>query len=144
MHRKASGLGAAGLSGSKEISMSSQAVGGTKEHPITMTAARGSTRVTWKSAVIADSGGALDLKEANYPIVKYIPRADADMAKLRRTSHSTHCPYKGNASYFSVVVNGQISENAVWSYEEPLPGMEAIKDHLAFYPNRVDAIETSE
>jgi uncharacterized protein (DUF427 family) len=123
--------------------MLSQIVGGTKEHPITIAPANGRTRVSWKSAVVADSGAALDLDEAGHSIVKYIPRGDADMGKLCRTSHSTHCPYKGDASYFSIVVDGQTSENAVWSYEEPLPGMEAIKGYLAFYPKRVDAIETS-
>jgi uncharacterized protein (DUF427 family) len=122
--------------------MSTQTFGGTKEHPITVTAGKGHTRVVWKGAVIADSGTALDLKEATYPVVKYIPRAHANMSKLRPTSHTTHCPYKGNASYFSIVLGEQTSENAVWSYEDPLPGMEAIKGYLAFYPNRVDAIET--
>jgi len=122
--------------------MLSQTVGGTTEHPITIAAASGRTRVRWKGAVVADSGAALDLDEAGHSLVKYIPRGDADMSKLRRTSHSTHCPYKGDASYFSIVVDGQTSENAVWSYENPLPGMEAIKGYLAFYPKRVDAIET--
>lgn len=62
---------------------------------------------------------------------------------LKRTDHQTHCPYKGDASYFSIVVDGHSAENAVWSYEQPFPAMAEIKDHLAFYPNRVDAIEES-
>jgi uncharacterized protein (DUF427 family) len=126
-----------------EISMLSHAVGGTKEHSITIAPTSGRTRVRWKGAVVADSGAALDLNETGHSLVKYIPRGDADMSKLARTSHSTHCPFKGDASYFSIVVDGQTSENAVWSYEDPLPGMEAIKGYLAFYPKRVDAIETS-
>jgi len=122
--------------------MTSQSVAaGTKDHPITIAAAKGRTKVRWKSAVIVDSSAALDLKETSYPVVKYIPRADADMRLLRRTNHTTHCPYKGDASHFSIVVDGQVSENAVWSYENPLPGVAAIKEHLAFYPNRVDRIE---
>jgi uncharacterized protein (DUF427 family) len=121
--------------------MSAQYVGGTKDHPITVAPAKGRTKVSWKGAVIVDSGAALDLKEASYPAVKYFPRADADMRLLRRTEHSTHCPYKGDASHFSIVVDGEVSENAVWSYENPLPGVAAIKEHLAFYPNRVDRIE---
>ncbi|MFI4996325.1 MAG: DUF427 domain-containing protein [Hyphomicrobiales bacterium] len=121
--------------------MSAQSVGGTKDHPITIAPAKGRTKVSWKGAVIVDSGAALDLKEASYPAVKYFPRADADMRLLRRTEHSTHCPYKGDASYFSIMVDGEVSENAVWSYENPLPGVAAIKEHLAFYPNRVDRIE---
>jgi uncharacterized protein (DUF427 family) len=121
--------------------MSAQSVGGTKDHPITIAPAKGRTKVSWKGALIVDSGAALDLKEASYPAVKYFPRADADMRLLRRTEHNTHCPYKGDASYFSIVVDGEVSENAVWSYENPLPGVAAIKEHLAFYPNRVDRIE---
>jgi uncharacterized protein (DUF427 family) len=120
--------------------MTTETIGGTKDHPIRIAPAKGSTKVSWKGAVIADSGKALDLKEANYPIVKYIPRADADMRLLRRTDHKTHCPYKGDASYFSIVVDGKVSENAVWTYENPLPGVAPIKDHLAFYPDRVDGI----
>jgi uncharacterized protein (DUF427 family) len=116
-------------------------VGGTKDHPITVDPAKGRTKVTWKGAVIADSADALDLKEASYPVVKYIPRADADMRLLKRTNHMTHCPYKGDASYFSVVVDGQVSENAVWTYENPMSGVAEIKGYLAFYPDRVDRIE---
>jgi uncharacterized protein (DUF427 family) len=121
--------------------MTTETVGGTKDHPITIGPAKGSAKVSWKGAVIADSAKALDLKEASYPVVKYIPRADADMRLLRRSEHKTHCPYKGDASYFSIVVDGRVSENAVWTYENPLPGVAAIKDHLAFYPDRVDRIE---
>ena len=121
--------------------MTSRTVGGTAEHPIIVDAAKSRTKVSWKGAVIADSGGALDLKEATYPVVKYIPRSDVDIRLLKRTNHMTHCPYKGDASYFSIVVDGQVSENAVWSYEDPLPGVAAIKGYVAFYPNRVDRIE---
>ena len=116
---------------------------GTKDHPITIAPAKGRTKVSWKGAVIADSDKALDLQEAGHPAVKYIPRADADMRLLERTDHTSHCPYKGDASYFSIVVDGKNSENAVWSYENPLPGVAAIKGHLAFYPTRVDRIEES-
>jgi uncharacterized protein (DUF427 family) len=122
-------------------SMQSETIGGTADHPITVGPAKGRTKVSWKGAVVANSGAALDLKEATYPVVKYIPRSDADMRLLRRTDHKTHCPYKGDASYYSIVVDGQVSENAVWTYENPLPGVASIKDHLAFYPNRVDRIE---
>jgi uncharacterized protein (DUF427 family) len=121
--------------------MSTQATAGTKDHPISVGPAKGHTKVSWKGAVIADSEKALDLKEATYPAVRYIPRSDADMRLLKRTDHMTHCPYKGDASYYSIVVDGQVSENAVWTYEDPLPGVAAIKGYLAFYPNRVDRIE---
>lgn len=98
-------------------------------------------RVTFKGAVIADSAQALDLREGTYGVVKYIPRADVDMARLVRTAHHSSCPFKGEASYFSIVVDGATSENAIWSYETPLASVAAIKDHLAFYPGRVDMIE---
>src|SRR4029077_2162538 len=125
----------------EEVSMKAEMIGGTAEHPITVRPAKGRTKVSWKGAVIVDSAKALDLEEAHHPKVKYFPRQDADMSLLRRTSHTSHCPYKGDASYFSIVVDGQVSENAVWTYESPLSGVAAIKDHLAFYPKRVDPIE---
>jgi uncharacterized protein (DUF427 family) len=65
------------------------------------------------------------------------------MAALERTDHSTHCPYKGDASYFSIRVGDRLSENAIWSYEQPFPAVAEIKELLAFYSNRVDAIEGS-
>ena len=71
----------------------------------------------------------------------HIPREDADMTVLERTSHSTHCPFKSDANYYSLKVDGRIAEKAVWTYEDPFPAVAAIKDHLAFYPERVDKIE---
>ena len=85
-------------------------------------------------------GQTLTLREASYPPVQYIPRRDVDMALLVRTAHATWCPYKGDCSYFSVPAGGGRSVNAAWSYEAPHPAVAAIKDHVAFYPNRVDAI----
>jgi uncharacterized protein (DUF427 family) len=90
---------------------------------------------------VADTTQALVMRETTYKPVFYIPREDADMTILERTSHSTHCPYKGDASYFSIRVGGRLSENAIWSYEQPFPAVDAIAGRLAFYPNRVDAIE---
>lgn len=98
-------------------------------------------RVRFNGKIIADTTRALTLTEAGYRPVHYIPRADADMNLLVRTDHRTHCPYKGDASYFTVAAGGKTAENAVWSYEQPFPAMAEIKDHLAFYPSRVDAIE---
>ena len=111
------------------------------DHPITVTPAGCRVRVRFAGRVVADTTRALTLKEASYPAVYYIPRADADMSLLVRTAHSTHCPYKGDASYFTIAADGREAANAVWSYEQPFPAMAEIKDHLAFYPNRVDAIE---
>ena len=89
--------------------------------------------------MIADTKAALRLAEASYPAALYIPRADADMASLIRSAYHTYCPYKGECSYFSIP--GERGLNAVWSYETPYPAVAAIKDHLAFYPDRV-TIET--
>ena len=111
------------------------------DHPITVETNTKRVCVTWNGQVIADSRHALTLREATYPPVQYIPRADVKMALLKHSDHSTHCPYKGDAAYYSIELEGSRSENAVWSYEEPYEAMMAIKDHLAFYPNRVSIEE---
>src|ERR1700744_880423 len=110
------------------------------DHPITITKNPKRLVVTLGGNVIADTTHALILKEASYPAVQYIPRADADMALLTRTGHSTYCPYKGDASYYSIPSGGERSVNAVWSYENPHDAMAQIKNYLAFYPDRVDEI----
>ncbi len=111
------------------------------DHPITISQHGARVRVTHAGHVIADTTKALKLAEASYKPVLYIPRSDADMRALVPTDHHTHCPYKGDASYFSIVADGRTVANAVWSYEQPFPAMAQIKDHLAFYPDRVDKIE---
>jgi len=114
---------------------------GTPDHPITISPNPNRVKVTFGGKVVANSTKALSLKEASYPAVAYIPRADVDMSLLKRTAHSTHCPYKGNASYYSIEASGKIAENAIWSYETPLADVGEIAGYVAFYPNRVDAIE---
>ena len=111
------------------------------EHPITIERAIGRVVVKMAGRVIADTRDALTLREASYPAVQYIPRKDADMTLLERTEHATYCPYKGDCSYYSIPAGGARSINAVWTYETPYAAVAAIKDHLAFYPDRVDAIE---
>ncbi len=108
------------------------------DHPITITPSAKRMRVKINNHVIADSADALVLKEASYAEAIYFPRADVEMGFLSKTDRSTHCPYKGDASYFTLHIDGDIKENAVWSYETPYPAMEAIKDRLAFYPNQVE------
>jgi uncharacterized protein (DUF427 family) len=110
-------------------------------HPITIAPSEHRVRITHGGKVIADSRKALALKEASYPVVHYIPREDVDFTALTRTDHSTHCPYKGDAAYYSVDADGRHSENAIWSYEAPYPAVGGISGHLAFYPQRVDRIE---
>ena len=111
------------------------------EHPISITRNGKRVRVTFAGRIIADTEAALTLKEASYKPALYVPRADTDMSLLAPTDHHTHCPYKGDASYFTVTVDGRSAENAVWSYEQPYPAMSEIKEYLAFYPDRVDKIE---
>jgi len=111
------------------------------DHPITVTPARGRVTVIAAGRTIADTRAALILKEAAYPPVYYIPRKDVDMARLQRTTHQTYCPYKGECKYYSIPLGGERSVNAVWTYEAPYAAVAEIKDHLAFYPDRVDAIE---
>ena len=113
------------------------------DHPITISRNSRRVRVRFAGRVVADTTRALTLQETGYPPVHYIPRADAEMKALTPTAHHTHCPYKGDASYFSIAAGGRSAENAVWSYETPFPAVAEIKDYLAFYPNRVDTIEAS-
>lgn len=108
------------------------------DHPITVTPNPGRVVVRLGDRTVADTGNALTLREASYPAVHYIPRADIDMALLKRTDHASYCPYKGQASYFSVLADGAQLENAVWSYEAPYDAVAEIKDHLAFYPDRFE------
>ena len=112
------------------------------DHPITIERNPERVVVSLGGHVIADSREALVLKEAAYPPVQYIPRRDVDMTLLERTAHSSYCPFKGDASYYSIPVGGPRSANAVWTYETPYPAVAEIKDHLAFYPDRVDSIVT--
>ena len=111
------------------------------DHPITISPAEGRVRVTVAGKVVANSTHALRLEEKGYPPVYYLPRTDADMSLLTRTTHYTYCPYKGDCTYYSIPIGGTKSEFAVWTYEKPYDAVASIKDHLAFYPTRVDAIE---
>jgi uncharacterized protein (DUF427 family) len=122
---------------------------GFRQHPghrVETAPSRARVRVTWRGEVIADTRRAIEMREGESqsriaPVVYYIPREDVKMERFARTSHSTHCPFKGDASYYSLKDG---PENAAWSYESPYDEMEAIKDHLAFYPGKVDSIEAKE
>jgi uncharacterized protein (DUF427 family) len=111
------------------------------DHPITIEPNPARIVVSVAGRVIADTRNALTLREATLPAVQYIPREDVDMAQLERTDHATYCPYKGDCAYYSIPVGGARSANAVWTYEAPYAAVARIKDRLAFYPSRVDAIE---
>jgi uncharacterized protein (DUF427 family) len=111
------------------------------DHPISVTPTKGRVTVSVDGTLIADSREALTLQEAAYPPVQYIPRKDVDMAQLQRSAHQTYCPYKGECMYFSIASGGERSVNAVWTYEAPYAAVSAIREYLAFYPQRVDAVE---
>ena len=111
------------------------------DHPINITPTKGRVTVVVNGRRIADTREALTLKEASYSAVQYIPRNDVDQTLLQRTSHETYCPYKGESAYYSIPVGGERSVNAVWTYESPYASVSSIKEYLAFYPDRVDAIE---
>ena len=111
------------------------------DHPITIERNPHRVVVTVTRRVVADTRDALTLREAHYPAVQYIPRKDVDMALLKKTEHATYCPYKGDCVYFSIPLGGERSTNAVWSYEAPYAAVAAIEGYVAFYPDRVDAIE---
>ena len=114
------------------------------DHPITITAAATRWRGKYAGHVIADSAEALVLQEASYPQVIYFPRKDVSMEYLARTAHATHCPYKGDASYFTLNMDGHLAENAVWTYEQPYPAMALIEGRLAFYPDKVEVYEVGD
>jgi uncharacterized protein (DUF427 family) len=110
------------------------------DHPISVQHNPARVVVSVAGRVIADSRNALTLREADYPPVQYIPREDVDFTQLEQTDHATYCPYKGDCSYYNIPAGGKKSVNAVWTYENPYPAVAQIKEHVAFYPDRVDEI----
>jgi uncharacterized protein (DUF427 family) len=111
------------------------------DHPITISPVESKMRVTVAGRIVAESTRALRLEEKGYPPVYYLPRRDANMSLLVRTTHYTYCPYKGDCTYYSIPIGGAKSDYAVWTYENLYEAVADIEDHLAFYPTRVDAIE---
>ena len=110
-------------------------------HPITIEHNSSRVVVTLAGHVVANTRDALTLREAGYPAVLYIPRKDVDMTLLKRADHTTYCPYKGHCAYFSIPAGGERSVHAVWTYEAPFAAVAPIRNHLAFYTDRVDAVE---
>ncbi len=107
------------------------------DHPIDLMQEGHRLRVQAGDHVIADSTHAITLREGRYPPVPYFPRADVEMSLLSQTQKRSHCPYKGDATHYSIFIDGVLLENAVWSYEAPYPAMEAIRGLLAFYPDKL-------
>jgi uncharacterized protein (DUF427 family) len=111
------------------------------DHPITITPTSGRVLVTVGGRVVADSRNALTLQESTYPAVQYVPFADVDESLLEPTGTTSYCPFKGDASYYSIPAGGARSVDAVWQYRNPHDAVAPIKDHVAFYTDRVDALE---
>jgi uncharacterized protein (DUF427 family) len=114
------------------------------DHPITVEPAKRRWRAFFRGHVIADTNDALIVQEAGYPPVVYFPRDDVAMEYMSRTAHSTHCPYKGDAAYYTILMDGEFAENAVWTYESPFPAMETIGRRLAFYTTMVEVYEVDD
>ncbi len=110
------------------------------DHPITIEPNQARVVVRAAGRVIADTGRALTLREASYPPVQYIPLEDVDRARLRPSGHATYCPFKGDASYWSIA-DAENGENAIWEYREPHAAVASIKGHVAFYADRVEIEE---
>ncbi|GIE78291.1 hypothetical protein Aph02nite_42410 [Actinoplanes philippinensis] len=104
------------------------------DHPITITPTGSRVTVTAGGRVVADTTSALTLQEANYPPVQYVPLSDVDPALISATDHQTYCPYKGEASYWSLPE----ADNAVWGYQDPHDAVAEIKGHVAFYPDKAE------
>lgn len=114
------------------------------DHPITVAPEPRRVRVLVAGVAVADTRNALRLEEARYPTVFYVPRTDIRADSFVASARTSHCPYKGDARYFDLVVDGTLRRDAVWSYEDPCPAVAGIRGHVAFYPDRVDAIEVTE
>lgn len=113
-------------------------------HPITITPTAKRWRGKFNGHVIADSANAVILQEATYPPVVYFPREDVSMEFMARTERTTHCPFKGDAAYYTLSMDGEIAQNAVWTYETPFPATTAIAGRLAFYPDQVELYEVDD
>lgn len=114
------------------------------DHPLTFSANPRRVRVRVENHVLADTADAVTLQEASLAPVEYFPRGDVETGFLSQTDKVTHCPYKGDATHYSMLVNGDLLENCAWSYEAPFPAAEAIKGRLAFYPDKVQVYEIDE
>jgi uncharacterized protein (DUF427 family) len=111
------------------------------DHPIAIVHTAGRMRVLVGGKIVADTNEALTMYESDYPPVHYIPLRHVDMELLDPSDTLTYCPYKGDATYFDIIVGGRRAIDAVWTYEAPYDAVAEIKGHVAFYPDRVDAVE---
>lgn len=111
-------------------------------HTVTTRRTDDHVHVAVKGVVLADTERPVLLDETGLPTRHYLPREDVRMDLLRPTTFTSHCPFKGDASYWSLDLDGETFDGIVWSYETPLPGAAEIAGHLCFYPDRVDLTVT--
>jgi uncharacterized protein (DUF427 family) len=121
-----------------EATMSRPVLVPSPAHRITVVPTQSRVVVKVDGTVVADTTSALTLQEADYPPVQYIPMADVDQSLLRRTDTSTYCPFKGDASYYTIGTPDRELADVVWSYETPYPAVDVIAGHVAFYPQHVE------
>lgn len=114
------------------------------DHPITVEPAKKRWRAYFAGHVIADTNDALIVREADYPAVVYFPREDVAMEYMSRTDRRTHCPYKGDAAYYTILMDGKFAENAVWTYEDAAASVGQIGQRLAFYTDQVEVYEVDD
>ena len=114
------------------------------DHPITLTTNPKRVRARVDGHVIADTTAAISLQEASYPAMQYFPRADVEMGFMAKTELHTTCPFKGEASYYTLTIEGDVLQDVAWSYETPYPHMQGIEGLIAFYPNKVEVYEVEE
>ena len=111
----------------------------TEQHPITVSPTGRHVTVRVDGELLAETDSALTLQESTYPAVQYIPFADVNRHLLRPTGTATYCPYKGDASYYSVVSSaGEVVDDAIWTYENPYEAVAVIAGHVAFYPDKAE------
>jgi uncharacterized protein (DUF427 family) len=108
------------------------------DHPITIAPASTTVTVRFGGRVIAETDRALVLQEASYPAVHYLPLDAVAADVLRPSTHETYCPFKGDASYFSLTDGDAVAEDAVWTYVTPYDAVAEIAGHVAFYPQHVE------
>ena len=108
-------------------------------HPITIRPTGSRVTVRVGGVTVAETDRALSLAESTYPVAQYIPIEDVDQSLLDRTTTQSYCPYKGDASYYSVKTpDGAVETDLIWSYEHPYPSVADIAGHVAFYPDRAE------
>ncbi len=110
-------------------------------HRVDVAANRHRVRVIHLGVTVADTQAALTVSETGLPDAFYFPRADVNMARLERSTHTSRCPFKGEASYYHLLTEEGMVENAVWTYETPGEAVQQIKGYLAFYTSKVDRID---